>query len=146
MVRLTSGRPLPGGVEAELSLLDEIGRAMQDASICGLGQTAASAIASAMVADFLRSAGYEVHHLGAGVPAADLTMFLRVVPADLVCFSVTQRLPEERYRELMDACRQQIPEPTVIFGGQGVDRAAAEAAGAIVVADLGQLADRVEQL
>ncbi len=31
----------------DLVLLDEIGRAMRDASICGLGQTAASAIASA---------------------------------------------------------------------------------------------------
>ncbi|HEY1653750.1 MAG TPA: NAD(P)H-dependent oxidoreductase subunit E [Candidatus Tumulicola sp.] len=32
---------------SDLTLLDEIGRAMRDASICGLGQTAANAIASA---------------------------------------------------------------------------------------------------
>jgi NADH-quinone oxidoreductase subunit F len=31
----------------DLVLLDEIGRAMRDASICGLGQTAANAIESA---------------------------------------------------------------------------------------------------
>jgi NADH-quinone oxidoreductase subunit F len=34
--------------EAELQLLADIGRAMRDASICGLGQTASSAIESAM--------------------------------------------------------------------------------------------------
>ena len=33
--------------EDELALLGEIGRAMRDASICGLGQTASSAIESA---------------------------------------------------------------------------------------------------
>jgi NADH-quinone oxidoreductase subunit F len=45
--RLTGGHPL-GGVEAELALLVDIGQVMRDASICGLGQTAASAIASAI--------------------------------------------------------------------------------------------------
>jgi NADH-quinone oxidoreductase subunit F len=34
--------------EAELQLLADIGRAMRDASICGLGQTASSAIESAL--------------------------------------------------------------------------------------------------
>jgi NADH-quinone oxidoreductase subunit F len=34
--------------EGDLSLLREIGQAMRDASICGLGQTAASAIESAV--------------------------------------------------------------------------------------------------
>jgi NADH-quinone oxidoreductase subunit F len=47
LLRLTSGRPM-GGVDAELALLADIGQVMQDASICGLGQTAASAIASAI--------------------------------------------------------------------------------------------------
>ena len=37
-----------GGVRTELALLDEIGTAMKDASICGLGQTAYSAIESAV--------------------------------------------------------------------------------------------------
>ena len=44
--RLLAGRPLTS-VDAELQLLDEIGGAMRDASICGLGQTAAAAIQSA---------------------------------------------------------------------------------------------------
>ena len=34
--------------ETELALLAEIGQAMRDASICGLGQTASSAIESAL--------------------------------------------------------------------------------------------------
>lgn len=103
------------------------------------------AIASAMVADFIRAAGYDVHHLGADVPAPDLAMFLRVVPADLVCFSVTQRLDDDVYEELVRACREQVPEPTVIFGGQGVDPAAVAAVNAIAVDTLGELAERIEQ-
>jgi len=45
--RLAHERPL-GSVEAELALLKEIGQVMRDASICGLGQTASSAIESAL--------------------------------------------------------------------------------------------------
>jgi NADH-quinone oxidoreductase subunit F len=37
-----------GGLATELALLDEIGAAMKDASICGLGQTAYSAVESAV--------------------------------------------------------------------------------------------------
>jgi NADH-quinone oxidoreductase subunit F len=44
--RLARGAPR-GSVAAELAVLGELGRAMRDASICGLGQTASSAIASA---------------------------------------------------------------------------------------------------
>jgi NADH-quinone oxidoreductase subunit F len=44
--RLASGRP-HGSQQDELGLLREIGQAMRDASICGLGQTASSAIESA---------------------------------------------------------------------------------------------------
>jgi NADH-quinone oxidoreductase subunit F len=40
--------PAPGGLSIELTLLDEVGEAMKDASICGLGQTAYSAIESAI--------------------------------------------------------------------------------------------------
>jgi NADH-quinone oxidoreductase subunit F len=47
LLRLTAGRPL-GGVDQELALLADVGQVMRDASICGLGQTAASAIASAI--------------------------------------------------------------------------------------------------
>jgi NADH-quinone oxidoreductase subunit F len=45
--RLAAGRPL-GSREAELDLLRELGQAMRDASICGLGQTASSAVESAL--------------------------------------------------------------------------------------------------
>ena len=45
--RLVGGRPL-GSVAQEITMLREISQAMRDASICGLGQTAASALQSAM--------------------------------------------------------------------------------------------------
>ncbi|MGH8974677.1 MAG: NADH-ubiquinone oxidoreductase-F iron-sulfur binding region domain-containing protein, partial [Acidimicrobiia bacterium] len=45
--RLAAGRPL-SSVADELALLADVGAVMRDASICGLGQTAASAIDSAI--------------------------------------------------------------------------------------------------
>ena len=45
--RLDAGRPLKSAAEED-ALLDEIARAMKDASICGLGQTASGAIQSAI--------------------------------------------------------------------------------------------------
>jgi NADH-quinone oxidoreductase subunit F len=45
--RLVSGRTI-GTPEDELVLLQDIGAVMRDASICGLGQTAAGAIQSAV--------------------------------------------------------------------------------------------------
>jgi NADH-quinone oxidoreductase subunit F len=45
--RLTAARP-NGSVSTELALLDDVGAAMKDASICGLGQTAYAAIESAI--------------------------------------------------------------------------------------------------
>src|SRR5579863_97846 len=45
--RLAEDRPL-GSVAQELALLGELGQVMRDASICGLGQTASSAIESAV--------------------------------------------------------------------------------------------------
>ena len=47
--RLVSGRTI-GTATDELALLQDIGAVMRDASICGLGQTAASAIQSAVTA------------------------------------------------------------------------------------------------
>jgi NADH-quinone oxidoreductase subunit F len=47
LARLAAAQPR-GDRATELQLLGEIGRAMRDASICGLGQTASSAIESAM--------------------------------------------------------------------------------------------------
>jgi NADH-quinone oxidoreductase subunit F len=45
--RLAKGRPR-GSVAEEVALIDEIARVMRDASICGLGQTAAGAVQSAI--------------------------------------------------------------------------------------------------
>jgi NADH-quinone oxidoreductase subunit F len=45
--RLHHNRPI-GSVDGELILLKEVGQVMRDASICGLGQTASSAIESAL--------------------------------------------------------------------------------------------------
>ncbi len=47
LARLVAGRP-NGSAAAEIALLREVGQAMRDASICGLGQTASSAIESAL--------------------------------------------------------------------------------------------------
>jgi NADH-quinone oxidoreductase subunit F len=47
LARLLSGRTR-GSVQDELALVAEIGQAMRDASICGLGQTASTAIESAI--------------------------------------------------------------------------------------------------
>ena len=53
--RLLSGES-PGGIAAELALLDEIGMVTRDASICGLGQTALSAVQSAVKLGLIGSA------------------------------------------------------------------------------------------
>jgi NADH-quinone oxidoreductase subunit F len=45
--RIAANKTL-GGMKGEVALLDEVGAAMRDASICGLGQTAYSAIESAI--------------------------------------------------------------------------------------------------
>ncbi len=58
--RLARGRPL-GSVEQELALLREMGQAMRDASICGLGQTASSAIESALAQLFAILSEKELH-------------------------------------------------------------------------------------
>jgi NADH-quinone oxidoreductase subunit F len=47
-LRRIAGKRSRGGLATELALLEEIGLAMKDASICGLGQTAYSAVESAV--------------------------------------------------------------------------------------------------
>jgi NADH-quinone oxidoreductase subunit F len=47
LARLVAGEPR-GGVQREIALLAEVGQCMRDASICGLGQTASSAVESAV--------------------------------------------------------------------------------------------------
>ena len=52
-----AGRRTAAGLgDGELALLDELGQAMRDASICGLGQTASTAIESARRASLPSSA------------------------------------------------------------------------------------------
>jgi NADH-quinone oxidoreductase subunit F len=66
LARLAAGRPADGDPARELALLNDVGRAMRDASICGLGQTASSAIESAVRAGLVR---FEVAGGGTSVPA-----------------------------------------------------------------------------
>jgi NADH-quinone oxidoreductase subunit F len=47
LIRLSRNKPL-GGIKGELALLEEVGAAMKDGSICGLGQTAYAAVESAI--------------------------------------------------------------------------------------------------
>jgi NADH-quinone oxidoreductase subunit F len=64
IARIAAGRDANGGTAAppwqELELLRELGQAMRDASICGLGQTASSAIESAIGRGLLGPATAEV--------------------------------------------------------------------------------------
>jgi len=52
LARLERGAPL-GSRETELGLLDDLARVMRDASICGLGQTAPTAVTSALALGLL---------------------------------------------------------------------------------------------
>jgi len=56
LARLANGRP-NGSAADELALLADLGLAMRDASICGLGQFASSAIESAVRAGLVTFAG-----------------------------------------------------------------------------------------
>jgi NADH-quinone oxidoreductase subunit F len=47
IARITSGRPR-GSLRQDLTVLRDVGRVMRDSSICGLGQTAANAVESAI--------------------------------------------------------------------------------------------------
>jgi NADH-quinone oxidoreductase subunit F len=64
--RLVAGRTL-GSREQELALLGELADVMRDASICGLGQTAANAVQSAL--STLGIVGADGSSAGAPTPA-----------------------------------------------------------------------------
>jgi NADH-quinone oxidoreductase subunit F len=53
LARLVVGRPL-GSLDQELALFHDLAQGMRDASICGLGQTASSAIESALKSGLVR--------------------------------------------------------------------------------------------
>jgi len=101
-------------------------------------------LASTMVADFLRAAGWDVHHLGANVPADDLHTFLQIVPAELVCLSVTR---PDLERAVLERLREVVVETTghsPLLGGQGVSRELADELGARYLASLEELASGSE--
>jgi MerR family transcriptional regulator, light-induced transcriptional regulator len=95
-------------------------------------------IAAAMVADFLRGGGYDVHHLGVNVPLEDLKVFLEIVPCDLLCVSVTTTTHGlTTYSGLVDAAG--TDGTMVIVGGRGADPDAASQTGAHHVPELASL-------
>jgi MerR family transcriptional regulator, light-induced transcriptional regulator len=95
-------------------------------------------IGAAMVADFLRGGGYDVHHLGVNVPLEDLKVFLQIVPCDLMCVSLTTGTHGlTTYSALVDAAG--TDGMMVIVGGQGADPDAAAQTGARHVPELANL-------
>jgi len=101
------------------------------------------ALGAAMVADFLRAAGYDVHHLGANVGVADVTDFLALVPTDLVAVSATVPLAEPGFLPALSRAAAEHGA-VVVVGGQGVHSEDVEGSGALLVEDLEQLQQRLE--
>lgn len=100
----------------------------------------AHGVATAMLADFLRAAGWDVHHLGTDVPLEDLRLFLDLVPADVVCVSMQAPIPPHLYEDLADACAGR----ELIMGGPGADLAVAEPLGITVLASPRQLVEHLD--
>ncbi len=103
VTRLVRGRPL-GSVAQERRLQDELGQAMRDASICGLGQTASSAITSA----------FEKLALLAGGPMRSLPL---APPARAVELTVDgAKVSVREGATLLDACKVAgVATPTLCF-------------------------------
>jgi len=101
---------------------------------------------SQMVADFLRAAGYDVHHLGKDVPAQELRRFVQLVDTNVVAISLTI-VPEDPalLRSLVSAAREG-GDPLVVVGGQGSSPDIADMAGAVHIADLSDLSERLDAL
>lgn len=98
-------------------------------------------VATAMIADFLRASGWEVHHLGADVPIEDLKLFLDIVPADVVCVSAGNELRPQVYEQLALACGDR----QLIMGGRGTDLAIAEPLGITVLDDPVALIEHLDE-
>jgi excisionase family DNA binding protein len=109
-------------------------------------------LGAAMVADFLRAGGYEVHYLGAGVDAEELRVFLQIMPVDVVAVSITVEDvdPEILRRMVTMVGDSDSPGATVmsvvVIGGQGASPELAQATGALHVGDLEDLAGRLSDL
>jgi MerR family transcriptional regulator, light-induced transcriptional regulator len=98
-------------------------------------------VATAMIADFLRASGWEVHHLGTDVPCDDLKLFLDIVPADVVCVSARSELAPEVYQQLADACGDRH----LVMGGRGTDLSIAEPLGITVLDDPVALIEHLDE-
>ncbi|CAN5278985.1 hypothetical protein BH23ACT9_BH23ACT9_03050 [soil metagenome] len=98
-------------------------------------------VATAMIADFLRASGWEVHHLGTDVPVDDLKLFLDIVPADVVCVSAGSELRPQVYEQLAEACGDR----QLIMGGRGTDLAIAEPLGITVLDDPVALIEHLDE-
>lgn len=96
-------------------------------------------LASVMVADFLRAAGFEVHHLGPNVPVEDLRRFLKTVPINLLAVSVTTPGQDPAQLQALVTAAGRDRDVLVVVGGQAADPAVVEAAGAVHVGDLASL-------
>lgn len=101
----------------------------------------AHGVASAMIADFLRGSGWEVHHLGTDVPIEDLKLFLDIVPADVVCVSASSPLRMQTYEQLVEACEG----TQLVMGGRGTDLSIAEPLGITVLEDPVELIEHLEE-
>jgi MerR family transcriptional regulator, light-induced transcriptional regulator len=97
------------------------------------------ALPAAMVADFLRAGGYDVHHLGPNVPLHDLDLFLGMVPTDVVCVSVTRQDLTDGVLDGLVKIANAHPGTKTVVGGQGIDAAVANELGAVHVASLADL-------
>jgi excisionase family DNA binding protein len=101
----------------------------------------AHGVATAMIADFLRGSGWEVHHLGTDVPIDDLKLFLDIVPADVVCVSAGAPLRPHVYEQLAEACGT----TQLVMGGRGTDLSIAEPLGITVLDDPIALIEHLEE-
>ena len=102
LARLVAGEPL-GGLETELALIAEVGQCMRDASICGLGQTASSAVESAI---------QRLARLFRGAVVTEL-----LAPSRMVELEVDgQPVRVFEGATILDACRKlEIDTPTLCF-------------------------------
>lgn len=103
-------------------------------------------LASAMVADFLRGGGYEVHHLGSNVAVDELRLFLQMVPTDVVAVSATHHLDPVVLAELVKAVQEERPGTVVVVGGQAAHPDVVAAAGGVHVDSLAGLTARLDSL
>jgi excisionase family DNA binding protein len=108
-------------------------------AVCLMQPGEIHAILSAMLADILRAAGYEVHHLGCGLSSGDLAEFLHDVPADVVSVGVFRWLAPPDYGELAKASREAGDGVVVAFAGPGADEPAASAVDALAVREVQRL-------